>query len=56
VGNPQDPRETVHQGRGEVSKRITQQEDIRRYVGQAIDEAVKFFNELLLPTVTYILY
>jgi len=40
----------------EEIKRITQWEDVRKRVEQAIDEAVKFFNELLLPTVTYILY
>jgi hypothetical protein len=40
----------------EYIKRITQQEDIRRYVEEAIDEAVELFNEFRLPTVTYLLY
>ena len=37
-------------------KRITQWEDVRRRVEQTIDEAVKLFNELRLPTITYMLY
>ena len=40
----------------EEIKRITEREDIRRYVEKAIDEAVKLFNELRLPTVAYLLY
>jgi len=40
----------------EEIKRITEREEIRRYVEEAIDRAVKLFNELQLPTVTYILY
>ena len=40
----------------EYIKRITQWEDVRRCVEQTIDEAVKLFNELRLPTVTYMLY
>jgi hypothetical protein len=40
----------------EEIKRITEREDIRRYVEEAIDEAVEFFNELRLPAVAYLLY
>jgi hypothetical protein len=40
----------------EYIKRITQWEDVRRRVEQTIDETVKLFTELLLPTVTYMLY
>jgi len=40
----------------EEVKRITEREDIRRYVEKAIDEAVELFNEFRLPTVAYMLY
>jgi hypothetical protein len=40
----------------EEIKRITEREDIRRYVEKAIDEAVELFNELRLPAVAYLLY